>query len=208
MTISHSIDEMKIVVYKNVRCRNEVLKSVIRDGKLTFPAPIVEYNQHMRGSNENAQQRAYYSSQRLDSRYWWPIFIFLLNAAVLNAYKIWGRLYPDSDLSHSNFQHQIIEALLSGGTRKRSSNLSIISPSKEDVEESASCEWKYAFKKSYCRACREKKVRLRKRSTLEEISGNPTKKRRPSQTNWQCKSCGLCCKKEECWRALPSNLNA
>ncbi len=88
MTISHSIDEMKIVVYKNVRCRNEVLKSVIRDGKLTFPAPIVEYNQHMRGSNENAQQRAYYSSQRLDSRYWWPIFIFLLNAAVLNAYKI------------------------------------------------------------------------------------------------------------------------
>jgi hypothetical protein len=69
MATIHTIDEMKKVMYKNAKFRNEVPKSVICDEKLPFPAPIVEYNQHMSGSDGNAQQRAYYTSRRSDSRY-------------------------------------------------------------------------------------------------------------------------------------------
>ncbi len=183
MTTFHTIDEMKTIVYKDANRRKGVPKSVICDEKLSFPVSIVEYNRHMGGSDGNAQQRAYYSPHRSDSRYWWSLFIFLLDAVVLNAFKLWGRLYPDSKLTHSEFQHQIVEALLVGGvTRTRSIKLSVIYPEKEDIDESSTCEWEHADKKSYCRPCREKKIKLRKRSTLEEISQNFIKKRRTSQT--------------------------
>ena len=73
MTTMHTIDEMKEMGYKNPTRRHEVLKSAVclisEALKLPFPKPIVEYNLHMRGSDENAQQRSYYSSHRLDRRY-------------------------------------------------------------------------------------------------------------------------------------------
>jgi hypothetical protein len=62
MIIIHIVDEMKKMIYRDAKCRNEVFKSVICDEKLSFSTSIVEYNQHMSESNENAQQRAYYSS--------------------------------------------------------------------------------------------------------------------------------------------------
>lgn len=47
----------------------------------------------MNESDENAQQRSYYSPQRLDSQYWWSFFIFLLDAAILNAFELWQLQY-------------------------------------------------------------------------------------------------------------------
>jgi hypothetical protein len=158
----------------------------------------------MGGSDGNAQQRAYYSPHRPDRRYWWPLFIFLLNAAVLNAFKLWGRLHPDSKLTHSKFQYQIPEMLLMNeATRKKPVIMSIMSS--DACDKPISCEWEHIDKRTYCKPCSEEKIRLRKRRALEEISANPTKKRRPAQTNWRCKSCGPCCKKEDCWRALHSD---
>ena len=46
---------------------------------LPVPVPIREYNLHMGGSDENAQQRATYSYERRSDRYWWPFFIFSLD---------------------------------------------------------------------------------------------------------------------------------
>jgi hypothetical protein len=206
MTTMHTIDEMQTLIYKDAKRRNGVPKSVVSDEKIPFPAPIVEYNHYMGGSDGNAQQRSYYSSHRADSRYWWPIFIFLLDAAVLNAFKIWGRLYPESKLTYSEFQYQIVEDLLNNGaSRKHPSTMMILSDHKED-DKPSSCEWEHQDKKSYCVSCREEGGRLRKRLALEEISENVIKKRRTPQTRWQCKSCGPCCKKEKCWKALHSNL--
>ena len=37
---------------------------------------------------------------------------------------------------------------------------------------------------------------------LEEIEGNCTKRKRATQTTWQCKTCGPCCKKKLCWNNL------
>jgi hypothetical protein len=66
------------MIFKNVKRRNEMLKSVICDEKLSFSMSIVEYNRHISESNENVQQRAYYSFHRFDSRYWWSLFIFFI----------------------------------------------------------------------------------------------------------------------------------
>ncbi len=107
MIIIHIIDEMKKMTYKDAKRRNNILKSIVCDEKISFSISIVEYNRHMNESDENAQQRAYYSSHRFDCRYWWSLFIFLLNEIVLNAYKLWDLLYSDFKLIHSKFQHQI-----------------------------------------------------------------------------------------------------
>ncbi len=152
MITMHTINEMKTMIYNDARRRKNVLESVISDEKLSFSISIVEYNRFMSESNENAQQRSYYSSHRLDRRYWWSFFVFLLNAVVLNAYKLWDRLYLESKLSHSEFQQQIVETLLQNEitTRKRSSALMINVPVLDAVNKSDSCEWKFTHKRSYC----------------------------------------------------------
>ncbi len=69
MITFHIVDEMKTMIYNHENRRKNVLKSVIYDEKLSFSTSIVEYNRHMNESNENAQQRSYYSLHRLDRRY-------------------------------------------------------------------------------------------------------------------------------------------
>ena len=127
MTTCHIFAEMKTIIYKDEKCRHVIPKtSVVFDEnetpKLSFPMPIVEYNTYMGGSDGNAQQRSYYSSHRANSRYWWPLFIFLLESAVLNAFKLWQLINPFSKLTHLEFQRQLVEALLApaGQSRKRS----------------------------------------------------------------------------------------
>jgi hypothetical protein len=205
MIIIYIIDEMKIMIYKDAKCRNEMFKSVICDEKLSCSISIVEYNQHMNKSNENAQQRAYYSSYRFDNRYWWSLSIFLLNAIVLNVYKLWDRLYSDFKLTHAKFQHQITKTfLLKESTRKIWSAISILFSQEEN--NLSSCEWKHLSKKIYCKLCREQRIELRKRRAFEKISENFIKRQRTSQTRWQCKSHDFCCKKNHCWRVLHNNL--
>ncbi len=177
MIIVYIMNQMKTIVYKKTNRRKKVSKSIICDEKLSFSISIVEYNRHMSESNENVQQRAYYSSHRLNRWYWWSLFIFLLNAIVLNAFKLWDRFYSNFKLTHSKFQHQIVEALLIDEiTRTHSIKMLIISFEKNDIDESSSCEWEHADKKSYCRFWKKKKIKLWKRSILEEISENLIKK--------------------------------
>lgn len=155
MTTIHTVEEMKTDFYKNARRRHEIpTNSTVtveeEEEKLPFPLPIVEYNQHMGGSDGNAQQRSYYSPVRSDRRYWWPLFIFLLDGAVLNAFKLWEILYPNSTLSHLEFQKEIVRELLTnpaGVLRKGPSDVMIIS-NQETV--SSSCEWQRLSKKVYC----------------------------------------------------------
>jgi hypothetical protein len=208
MTIIHTVDDLKAVSYKNIRRRHGIPSNsgVVIDEvtKLSFPEPIVDYNQHMGGSDGNAQQRSYYCPERSDRRYWWPLFIFLLKAVVLNVFKIWKILYPDSTLSHLEFQREIIKDLITnqaGVLRKAPLDVGVIST--QDVEV-VSCEWKHLSKKKYCLFCKSQLPTLKRRRALAEIDGNCTKRQRASQIMWQCKSCGPCCKKEACWDILHS----
>ncbi len=71
----HTINEMKEMTYKSSEKRHEIFKSALsksakNEAKLSFLISIVEYNTHMKKSDENAQQRLYYSSFQInDNRY-------------------------------------------------------------------------------------------------------------------------------------------
>ena len=213
MTTIHTIEDVKNDVYKDPRRSHGIPSDstvVVEnedetgDKKLPFPTPIVDYNQHMGGSDGNAQQRSYYSPERSDSRYWWPLFIFLLKAAVLNAFKLWRILYPDSKLSHLDFQREIVRSLLTdqaGILRKGLPDVKVTSTQKDSPSLVPSCEWEHLSKKMYCLPCKRQQSELKRRRPLEEIEGNCTKRQRASQTMWQCKSCGPCCKKDSCWNS-------
>ena len=121
MTTAHTIDDVsKQKHYLDVRKRHGItdnsatsipndLATSIPDQPpvgLAIPIPIRDYNLHMGGSDGNAQQRSYYTINRKSDRYWWPLFSFLLDAAALNAYKLYllDNSGPDStdDLSSSS----------------------------------------------------------------------------------------------------------
>ena len=172
MTTTHTIEDLSTVVYKDSRRRHGIPKdsAVTINGdanekKLPFPMPIVEYNQHMGGSDGNAQQRSYYNPQASDRRYWWPLFIFLLKAAVLNAFKLWQILYPNSALSHRDFQQEIVKALLTnqaGALRK--GPLEVVVISNQNVKSTPSpCEWEHLSKNTYCLSCKSQLPQLKRR---------------------------------------------
>lgn len=190
---------METNIYKDAKRRRGVPQSAFCEAKegpqLSFPAPIVEYNAHMGGSDGNAQQRSYYSAHRPDNRYWWPIFTFLIDAAVLNAFKLWGLLHPDSKLTHAEFQFQIIEGLLMDGSTKQRQPIRMV----ETPIARSTCGWEGLTKRAYCGPCKEKAKKeaagLKRRRPLGETSGNIAKRQRIFQTIWQYLNCGPCYRK-------------
>ena len=90
----------------------------------------------MGGSDGKAQQRAVYSYQRRSDRYWWPLFIFLLDAAALNEYKLY--LIDDfrkegKKLTRTDVTHHLALSLMknpAGQTRLHESKIRIQTNSK------------------------------------------------------------------------------
>ena len=127
--------------------------------------------------------------------------IFLLNAAVLNAFKLWCLLNPIIKTIHRAFQLAIIKKLIIAESRRKRPFMITIQSS---IISEKACQWKHTNKKAYCGPCREEDKKLKKRRALDEISPNATKKKRTVQTRWQCISCGPCCRKDDCWKKLYS----
>jgi hypothetical protein len=48
MITTHTIDEMQKMIFHDAKRRNEMLKSIILDEKLSFSISIVEYNRYIR----------------------------------------------------------------------------------------------------------------------------------------------------------------
>jgi hypothetical protein len=127
----------------------------------------------MRKSDENAQQKSYYSSsQILNNRYWWSIFIFFLNAAILNAYKLWRLLYSHSKMTHLKFQRQIIEKLLASFDQTRQISFIVSMTFISMKNSSSSCEEEHMSKLLYCVLCKVQMIESRKRKTLSKMSSN------------------------------------
>lgn len=77
---------------------------------LGVPVSIDDFNAHMGGSDGSAQQRSYFSATRhRDSRYWWPIFQFLLDASLLNPFILYGidHGYEKDSFKHSESRRRI-----------------------------------------------------------------------------------------------------
>lgn len=73
MITTHTVDDIKINVLKNVKRQCKISTSTIiyvdEVSKFSFSTFIVKYNSHMRELDENAQQRVYYSLYQFDCQY-------------------------------------------------------------------------------------------------------------------------------------------
>ena len=201
----HDISEDSVIFVSSVYLSSIAAHSLINSIKssetgLSIPYPIRRYNQYMRGSDENAQQRAVYFFDRRLPRYWWSLFIFLHDAACLNAYII----YKTCDLENEHFCREdfirkIATSLIEKNAdceRKRSSQTANIL-----VDDSTSeHRWMRLEKRRYCDACKNDKETSfkRKRESFAEIDSNAQKRRkREAQTSWDC-AAWICQKKAVC----------
>lgn len=222
MTTAHWPEEAQQIVPKKPRCRHHIPEGFVQvDSEnnqfLPFPRAIVDYNSHMGGVDENAQQREHNSSAKHRCRrYWWALFIFILEAAVLNAYILYQLAHSTSKMTRARFQKEVATSLMrnsAGSTRKRphdfSNSNSLISPSAQEHR------WMKLSKPAYCTLCKAAKRFTSgagkgvKRKALAEVDGNGQSKKqrkRTVQTNYGCTSeqCRrvAACKTEACWKAL------
>ena len=86
--------------------------------------PLDRYNKEMGGSDNHAKLNSYYTTSRHHHRRnWFPLFFFLIDAAVTNAYILYELANEDREdrngrriqiLSHAEFQEEIAKNLLRG----------------------------------------------------------------------------------------------
>jgi hypothetical protein len=204
MTTAHTIKEASEVFPKDSKKRHHIPASAPQsiDGQdfLMFPRPINDYNTYMGGSDGNAQQRACGSpAAHRDFRYWWSIFVFMLEASALNAYilhKLHGGMQV---VSHREFLRQIGLALLrnpAGQSKQRNIPSDVSRKRKYAGPEH---EWRRLSNKRYCIVCTRNKT---PRMPLQPISTNQRAPKRPAQTIWgyshdACVNLAMC--KPKCW---------
>lgn len=196
MTTAHSINEAKEQCPKDRQKRNipdEVVEWVDEEKNLMFPKLVIEYNKHMGGSDGNAQQRAVASpAAHRDLRYWWPMFLFMLEASVLNAYLLYKQDHPQNRCTKREFQRQIALVLIRnplGQTKKVRTIPSDVGLKRKYA--GPEHEWEPLSKRRYC-----------KKTALREVSANLGIRKRPPQVQWGCKhpDCldkAIC--KPQCW---------
>ena len=82
-----------------------------------MPQFIDKYNHFMNGVDVADQLRSYYTTQRIHTKSWKPLWHFLLDTTIVNCYKIaksspkrpWGE--PSSHHSHKDFRLELVEEL-------------------------------------------------------------------------------------------------
>ena len=215
----HGIPEDSVIFIPSVYLPSIAAHSLINSTKssetgLPIPYPIRRYNQYMGGSDGNAQQRAAYSFDRRSPRYWWPLFIFLHDAACLNAYIIYKTCDLENEhLCREDFIRNIATSLIeknAGCGRRRSSQAANIFVNDSTSEH----RWMRLEKRRYCDACKNGKETSfkRKREPLAEVDSNVQKRRkRGAQTSWGC-AAWICqkkaaCRTTRCWNYMHIGAN-
>jgi len=136
--VAHWLGEAQKIVSRDLRSRHHIPEDFVQlDSEnnqfLPFPRAVVDYNLHMGGVDGNAQQREQYSpAKHRCRRYWWSLFLFHLDAAVLNAYILYKLSYPTSKVTRARFRKEVATSLMrnpAGSIRKRPYDFSNSNPS-------------------------------------------------------------------------------
>jgi hypothetical protein len=77
---------------------------------LKIPKVIDDYNNNMNGVDVADQLRSYYNTQQTVRRNWMPLFFWLLDTAIVNAYRISRTLGSTQD--HKEFRHELVWSLI------------------------------------------------------------------------------------------------
>ncbi len=138
MTAAHWPEEAQKIVPRDLRSRHHIPEDFVQldsENNQIFPFPraVVDYNLHMGGVDGNAQQREQYSlAKHRCRRYWWSLFLFHLDAAVLNAYILYKLSYSTSKMTRARFQKEVATSLMrnsAGSIRKQPYDFSNSNPS-------------------------------------------------------------------------------
>ena len=118
MTTTHWSEKAQKIVLKDLRFRHHISEDFVQldsENKqfLPFSRAVMNYNLHMGEVDENAQQREqYFFVKHRCWRYWWSLFLFHLNAAVLNVYILYKLTYSTSKMTRARFQKEVTTSLM------------------------------------------------------------------------------------------------
>lgn len=169
---------------------------------LPIPIDINAYNHHMGGVDIANQLRASYTTlQERNKRYWKPLFHWLLDIAITNAYLLYRASYsslePEDGHERRHFQEQLVASLTSFNYTDAREHTRVVRPTR-----------------AYCIYCRNNWTRWtpkhaqprgpRAFGTDLTNLGPPRRARRVfrgSKTQYGCLECGVVlCKKGDCWQ--------
>lgn len=167
--------------------------------ELPIPRLIDEYNFNMGGVDRANQLRASYETHQKTLRSWWPIFFWILDVAIINAYciaKVARQQQGLKQITHLEFRKELYKELFKQGQaesvpvlRKRSRDL-------QDLDEPA-CEGEHQVKRikprKWCYWCKAQAHQAK----VQKLA-IPT----VFQTSFSCKTCNIpLCKQDmrSCW---------
>ena len=181
----------------------------------------------MGGSDNHAKLNSYYTTSRHHHRRnWFPLFFFLIDAAVTNAYILYelaneGRKNRNGRrikiLSHAEFQEEIAKNLLRGPgailrQRRPRPPLKSCAPHTKSVRKGSDKGHSWVKLDNYrrCQVCDPTTKRGRPSIALTERSINAPRPAKRSKkgirhSRWSCGKCNIAiCYKSRCWdRHLP-----
>jgi hypothetical protein len=172
--------------------------------ELKIPKIMDNYNHHMGGIDIANQYRASYHTQRRSLHNWWPLFYWILNTAINNAYILqctWRKERKEKLQESLDFRHNLLENLLNWIPNQES----------ETAYQLAKHQQKQSTGLHPCAWC--KHIRA-SQMPLQQISDSQLNARWTKQTRYQCKECNVSlCQREDlmgiendCWNQYHRNL--
>lgn len=166
---------------------------------LSIPRMIDDYNFHMGGVDRANQLRASYETHQRTWRSWWPIFFWILDVAIINAYCIAKVAQQQQDVkpvTHLEFRKALYRQLFERGQRE--SNLVSRKRQREPEEpvkpvQEGEHKVERISPRKWCNWCK-------RQADQAKSKGRPI----PTvfQTSFRCKGCGIpLCKRgtRPCW---------
>ena len=168
---------------------------------LPIPLFIDDYNHFMGGVDIADQLRSYYTTQRITFRTWYPLFFWILDTAILNAYLIGRQLYGKAYMDHKSFRLALWTSLFHYSQQVFSDRkLAEFHSNRPKPREGLEHRWVPLSKRTYCYCCRMVYSSTKKRKFGDEISINGVVRKRAAQTLWACDTCNVpICTESECW---------
>lgn len=124
----HSINNEEDFIERNRRCprttsTNAANVRAVFNGQpralLKIPKLIDDYNHNMNGVDLSDQYRSYYNTQLTVVRTWMPLFFWILDTTVVNAYRIYS--LQNGRLPHKEFRIRLAWDLIREGARNHQS---------------------------------------------------------------------------------------
>lgn len=170
---------------------------------LPWPQAYVDYNKLMRGVDGNAHLRALLHPPITGFKYWWCLWLFLLDVAMVNAYILYKMKYPKVDITRKAWHRKIALTLMRnqvGRVIQAPKYHTNFQPTVRLLEHTRA----HFTERNYCHPCRVYKRSSSKsdRQPLQEVCGNQ-ERQRGTRTVYGCsaKACQgyRICRTSRCW---------